>query len=27
VGQSESGVGAGYSAYGRSFVAGVSYRF
>jgi iron complex outermembrane recepter protein len=27
VGQSESGVGAGYSAYGRSFVAGLSYRF
>jgi iron complex outermembrane recepter protein len=27
VGQSASGVGAGYSAYGRSYVAGVSYRF
>jgi iron complex outermembrane recepter protein len=27
VGQSESGVGAGYSAYGRSYVAGVSFRF
>jgi TonB-dependent receptor len=27
VGQSESGVGAGYSAYGRSYVAGLSYRF
>jgi TonB-dependent receptor len=27
VGQSASGTGAGYSAYGRSYVAGVSYRF
>ena len=27
VGQSSSGVGAGYSAYGRSYVAGASYRF
>jgi len=27
VGQSASGVGAGYSAYGRSYVAGASYRF
>ena len=27
VGQSSSGVGYGYSAYGRSYVAGVSYRF
>ncbi len=27
VGQSASGVGYGYSAYGRSYVAGVSYRF
>ena len=27
VGQSTSGVGAGYSAYGRSYVAGLSYRF
>ncbi len=27
VGQSASGVGAGYSAYGRSFVVGASYRF
>ncbi|GAC1496539.1 MAG: hypothetical protein NVS1B6_01720 [Steroidobacteraceae bacterium] len=27
VGQSASGVGAGYSAYGRSYVAGLSYRF
>jgi TonB-dependent receptor len=27
VGQSSSGVGAGYSAYGRSYVAGLSYRF
>jgi TonB-dependent receptor len=27
VGQSASGVGAGYSAYGRSYVAGVSYHF
>ena len=27
VGQSASGVGAGYSAYGRSFVLGASYRF
>jgi len=27
VGQSSSGVGLGYSAYGRSYVAGVSYRF
>jgi iron complex outermembrane receptor protein len=27
VGASASGVGAGYSAYGRSYVAGVSYRF
>jgi iron complex outermembrane recepter protein len=27
VGQDASGVGAGYSAYGRSYVAGVSYRF
>ncbi len=27
VGQSASGVGAGYSAYGRSFVFGASYRF
>ena len=27
VGQSESGVGAGYSAYGRTYVAGLSYRF
>jgi len=26
-GQSASGVGAGYSAYGRSFVFGASYRF
>ena len=26
VGQSASGVGAGYSAYGRSFVAGLAYR-
>ncbi|MEP6547302.1 MAG: TonB-dependent receptor [Gammaproteobacteria bacterium] len=27
VGQSASGVGAGYSAYGRSFVLGASYRY
>lgn len=27
VGASASGVGIGYSAYGRSYVAGVSYRF
>lgn len=27
VGQSASGVGLGYSAYGRSYVAGLSYRF
>jgi TonB-dependent receptor len=27
VGQSASGVGAGYSAFGRSYVAGLSYRF
>jgi TonB-dependent receptor len=27
VGQSASGVGGGYSAYGRSYVAGASYRF
>jgi iron complex outermembrane recepter protein len=27
VGQDASGVGLGYSAYGRSYVAGVSYRF
>ena len=27
IGQSASGVGYGYSAYGRSYVAGVSYRF
>jgi TonB-dependent receptor len=27
VGQSASGVGAGYSAYGRSYVFGASYRF
>ena len=27
VGQSASGVGAGYSAYGRSYVAGLAYRF
>ena len=27
VGQSTSGVGAGYSAYGRSYVFGASYRF
>jgi TonB-dependent receptor len=27
VGQSASGVGAGYSAYGRSYVVGVSYRY
>ena len=27
VGESTSGVGYGYSAYGRSYVAGVSYRF
>jgi TonB-dependent receptor len=27
VGESSSGVGYGYSAYGRSYVAGVSYRF
>ena len=27
IGQSASGVGAGYSAYGRSFVFGASYRF
>ena len=27
VGQSASGVGAGYSAYGRRYVAGVSFRF
>jgi iron complex outermembrane recepter protein len=27
VGQSASGVGAGYTAYGRSYVAGLSYRF
>lgn len=27
VGQDASGVGAGYSAYGRTYVAGVSYRF
>ncbi|HME37539.1 MAG TPA: TonB-dependent receptor [Steroidobacteraceae bacterium] len=27
VGQSASGVGGGYSAYGRSFVFGASYRF
>jgi len=27
VGQSASGVGAGYSNYGRSYVAGLSYRF
>lgn len=27
VGQSSSGVGAGYSAYGRTFVAGSSYQF
>jgi iron complex outermembrane receptor protein len=27
VGQSASGVGAGYSAYGRSYVAGLSCRF
>jgi outer membrane receptor protein involved in Fe transport len=27
VGQSASGVGYGYSAYGRSYVAGVAYRF
>jgi iron complex outermembrane recepter protein len=27
VGQSASGVGYGYTAYGRSYVAGVSYRF
>ena len=26
-GQSASGVGAGYTAYGRSFVLGASYRF
>ncbi len=27
VGQSSSGVGAGYSAYGRTYVAGLAYRF
>ena len=27
VGQSASGVGEGYSAYGRTFVAGLAYRF
>ncbi len=27
VGASTSGIGAGYSAYGRTYVAGVSYRF
>ena len=27
IGQSSSGVGQGYSAYGRSFVVGASYRF
>ena len=27
IGQSASGVGYGYSAYGRSYMAGVSYRF
>jgi iron complex outermembrane receptor protein len=27
IGQDASGVGVGYSAYGRSYVAGVSYRF
>jgi outer membrane receptor protein involved in Fe transport len=27
IGQSSSGVGVGYSAYGRSFVFGASYRF
>ena len=27
IGQDASGVGAGYSAYGRSYVAGLSYRF
>jgi TonB-dependent receptor len=27
VGESASGTGAGYSAYGRTYVAGVSYRF
>ena len=27
VGQSASGVGYGYSAYGRSYVAGISYHF
>jgi outer membrane receptor protein involved in Fe transport len=27
VGQDASGVGIGYSAYGRSFVVGASYRF
>ncbi|MEC4591927.1 TonB-dependent receptor [Nitrospirillum amazonense] len=27
VGQSTSGVGAGYSAYGRTFVAGAAYQF
>ncbi|MDP9066085.1 MAG: TonB-dependent receptor [Pseudomonadota bacterium] len=27
IGQSSSGVGAGYTAYGRSFVAGAAYRF
>jgi len=27
IGQSASGVGAGYSAYGRSYVFGASYRF
>jgi len=26
IGQSSSGVGAGYSAYGRSYVAGLAYR-
>ena len=27
VGESESGTGLGYSAYGRTYVAGVAYRF
>ena len=27
VGQSSSGVGAGYTAFGRSYVLGLAYRF
>ena len=27
VGASESGVGAGYTAYGRTYVLGIAYRY